>query len=130
MRSKCFGTSKMFRKSFFCEAPTFRIKIGEGITKGYYFYCKNVLGWLKKILSLKLVPNIYLRTTFSLPFKLKQNWKYFQTRRGLIVIFITLRTLQIRFVWQILQNFWLMYQEMRICYVKLVWTRKYSGKVK
>ena len=37
-----------------------------------------------------------------------------------MVILIILRTLQIRFVWQILQNFWLMYQEMRICYVKLV----------
>ena len=35
---------KLFRKSFVCAALTFHIKIGEGITKGYYFYSKNVLG--------------------------------------------------------------------------------------
>ena len=41
MHSKCFGTSKIVSEVFFCEALTFHIEIGEGITKGYYFTAKT-----------------------------------------------------------------------------------------
>ena len=51
MHLKCFDTSKIVSEEFFCEALTFHIKIGEGITNGYYFYSKNVLGWLKNLES-------------------------------------------------------------------------------